>query len=94
MCINMKITSGNGISRLPMLDQRIKKVFWNVLNVELEDNTASTGTIDNWDSLGHIRLIKALEDEFCVRFEFSEIIELLSVKKIKEILSQNPNSTH
>jgi acyl carrier protein len=52
-----------------MLDQeKLKNVVATVLNVEVSriDANASSDTIESWDSLRHMNLVLALEDEFGV----------------------------
>ena len=50
-----------------MLDQeKLKNVVATVLNVDVSriDANASSDTIESWDSLRHMNLVLALEDEF------------------------------
>ena len=52
-----------------MLDQeKLKNVVATVLNVDGSriDANASSDTIESWDSLRHMNLVLALEDEFGV----------------------------
>jgi acyl carrier protein len=52
-----------------MLDQdKLKTVVATVLNVDVSriDASASSDTIESWDSLRHMNLVLALEDEFGV----------------------------
>jgi acyl carrier protein len=52
-----------------MFDQeKLKNVVATVLNVDVSriDANASSDTIESWDSLRHMNLILALEDEFGV----------------------------
>lgn len=52
-----------------MLDQeKLKTVVATVLNVDVSriDANASSDTIESWDSLRHMNLVLALEDEFGV----------------------------
>ena len=52
-----------------MLDQeKLKNVVATVLNVDVSriDVNASSDTIESWDSLRHMNLVLALEDEFGV----------------------------
>ena len=52
-----------------MLDQdKLKEVVATVLNVDVSriNANASSDTIDSWDSLRHMNLVLALEDEFGV----------------------------
>jgi acyl carrier protein len=49
------------------------------LDVTPDDVTA-------WDSLGHMRLVTALQERFGVEFEIDEVMEMDSVRKIVEVL--------
>ena len=55
---------------------------------KIKDN-ASPDTIVSWDSLKHMNLIIALEEEFNVEFSDSETVELLSYKLISIILKDH-----
>ena len=44
-------------------------------------------TLPAWDSLGHIRLISALEDELSLTFTLDEIEAMTSVAKILAIVT-------
>lgn len=46
------------------------------------------GTIAAWDSVNHLNLVLAIEDEFGVQFATSEIQDLLSVGKIRARLER------
>jgi len=52
---------------------------------EIGEN-ASPDTIEQWESLKHMNLIVALEEEFGVTFSEDEIVEMLNYKLIKETL--------
>ena len=60
--------------------------------VELDPNfineNSSPDNIDNWDSLKHMMLISALEEEFDIQFSDQEMLELLNYKLIKHILTE------
>ena len=43
----------------------------------------STGT---WDSLSHMQLIAAIEDEFAIELTLDEIVAMRSVGQIKDVL--------
>ena len=66
--------------------QRLRRVFCEVF--ELEESSAPVkpeqGNIAQWDSLGHLRLIMAVEAEFHVRFATEKIPALLSLKLIED----------
>ena len=45
-------------------------------------------SIDNWDSIGHMTLMSALESAFSFTLETDDIIDFSSFKKGKEILTK------
>lgn len=45
-------------------------------------------TIPQWDSVGHMSMIAALEDAFNITFEMDDIIDFSSYKTGKEILKK------
>lgn len=47
--------------------------------------------ISNWDSVGHMGLIAAIEDAFDIMMDTDDIIDLSSYEKGKEILAANYN---
>jgi acyl carrier protein len=60
-----------------------------VLGVRVEsiDDLTSMKTTSEWDSLKHIEIITAMEEELRVpQFSLDEIVEVTSVRKIKEVL--------
>ena len=44
--------------------------------------------IPNWDSVGHMTLVAALEDAFDIMMDTDDIIDLSSYEKGKEILKK------
>ena len=47
--------------------------------------------IPEWDSIGHMTLISALEEEFSISVETDDIIDFSSYKKGKKILADKYN---
>jgi acyl carrier protein len=45
-------------------------------------------SIPEWDSVGHMRLIAALEETFDIMFDTDDIIDFSSYKKGKELISK------
>jgi acyl carrier protein len=41
--------------------------------------------VQGWDSLGHLRLVTALQEQFGVEFEVDEVMDMDSVQKIVSI---------
>ena len=45
--------------------------------------------VKNWDSVGHLNLIAALEDSFDIMMDTDDIVDLSSYEKGMEILKNN-----
>ena len=75
------------------IDDKIKKVISIVFEIDLDKikDNSSPDNIENWDSLRHMMLIGALEDEFDIQFSDDEMTELLNFKLIKFIISDKIN---
>lgn len=72
-------------------EQKLKEVLSRIFNVSLDTITedASPDTIENWDSLRHMNLVLALEEEFDVEFTDDQVVEILSYKLIKIVLKEH-----
>lgn len=61
---------------------RYKKVFIDSFEIEEEIlNDLKYQDIEQWDSLGHMSMIGALEEEFDIMFEMDDIIDFSSFSK-------------
>ena len=70
------------------IGDRIKNVMSAVFEIptgEIDDES-SPDTIESWDSLKHMNLVVALEEEFNVEFTDNNIIELINMKLIMAVL--------
>lgn len=72
-----------------LMDQRIAEVFSAVFEVSAERVTDSLSPQDvtGWDSLGHVRLVTQLQEQFGLEFEVDEIMRMENVAEIKKILA-------
>ena len=70
------------------MQNRIKQVMSNVLNISVDSikNSSSPDNIESWDSIKHMNLIIALEEEFEIQFNDSEIVDSMSYALILDIL--------
>ena len=57
------------------------------LNVNQVLDLSGPRTIAGWTSLTHVRIIIAVEEYFSIRFSNSELVELISVKRISDALA-------
>jgi acyl carrier protein len=53
---------------------------------------SSPETIENWDSLNHLNLVLAIEQEFGIQLMPEEIEQLLSVEHIMALLDEKLNA--
>lgn len=72
--------------------EKYKKVFMETLEIS-EDMVEELEyqKVMQWDSVGHMGLIAALEDEFDIMMDTDDIIDFSSFKKGIEILTDNYN---
>ena len=70
------------------IEDRVKSVMSAVFEMQVEHLTedSSPDTIESWDSLKHMNMVVALEDEFSVQFTDDNIIELINMKLVMEVL--------
>lgn len=73
-----------------MRAEEIRKVMGAVFGIEPASigEDASPGNIEQWDSLRHMSLVLALEEEFGVRFPEEEIDQLISFRLIDLALKE------
>jgi acyl carrier protein len=66
----------------------IEEVVSSVFGVEREslDESSSPESVEGWDSMGHVNLITALEQHFNVSIDIDDVMEMASVRKIRETL--------
>jgi acyl carrier protein len=65
--------------------ERILKEVFDEETFEFSESL-SRETLESWDSLGHIRLVSAIEEAFDIRFTLDEIEELTSANRIIECI--------
>ena len=73
-----------------MDEERLKQVIATILEVEASsiDENANTDTIKSWDSLRHMNMVLAVEDEFGVSIPDSEAATITSYPLIRLIVSE------
>tara|TARA_B100001123_G_C14723541_1_gene794064 strand:+ start:276 stop:515 length:240 start_codon:yes stop_codon:yes gene_type:complete len=69
--------------------EKYKKIFTETFNIDnsvLED--LEYNKITEWDSIGHMTLVAAIEEHFKITMETDDVIDLSSFKKGKQILAE------
>lgn len=66
--------------------EKVKYIISQTLNIPVDVVTEelSIGQIDEWDSMGNMAIIAALEENFGIEFPIEDLFDLNSVKSIME----------
>jgi acyl carrier protein len=69
-------------------DERVRHVMADVLDLDPDRIDASTAmeSVESWDSLTHINMCLALEQEFQVSFDVAEMESMLSYGDVLQVL--------
>ena len=68
--------------------ERLNKVFQDIFDDEsitVNENTTSND-IEDWDSLEHINLVVAVEQEFGMKFNMNEVTTMKNVGEMVDII--------
>ena len=69
---------------------QLQPIFRDVLdNPQLQiSRSSSASNVQGWDSLAHINLVSAIEQEFGISFTLSELQELKNVGEMIDLMEQ------
>ncbi|WP_370946066.1 acyl carrier protein [Amycolatopsis sp. cg5] len=69
---------------------KLREVFVEALELDDDVNveTLKYRDIDAWDSVGHMALVAAIEDEFDVQFDTDQVIDMSSFKVAVDMVTQ------
>ena len=72
------------------VNERIKDTMAAVFNMPVKkiSNASSRDNIKNWDSIKHLQLILALEEEFNVTIESEHAAEMLNYSLIQNTINE------
>jgi acyl carrier protein len=71
-------------------EDQYKKVFCDTFQIEESELPGLVYQgVKSWDSIGHMALVAALEENFDIMMETDDIINMSSFEKGKEILTKN-----
>jgi acyl carrier protein len=74
--------------KVKTMEERLKDVFATVLEIDrsIIDESLSTKTLPEWDSLRHMNLIIAIEEEFGISIEDEAIANLTTYVALRDYL--------
>lgn len=73
------------------MEEKIKQIFATIIDVSPDQihNETTPDDLENWDSMNHLMLIAAFEEEFSINIEPEEIGEMReSFAKFKKLILQ------
>ena len=73
--------------------ETLNEVFRDVFDdpsITVDDSTTSDD-VDGWDSLEHINLIAAIEQEFGVKFNMGQVVSMKNVGEMVDIIMSQMN---
>ncbi|MBO3747095.1 acyl carrier protein [Streptosporangiaceae bacterium NEAU-GS5] len=73
------------------MTQRLEDVFKTALRLtdEVDVSSLEYRGVPQWDSLGHMTLIAAIEDEYGITIDTDDVIDLNSYAKAVALLEKN-----
>lgn len=66
------------------IDKKLEKIVKETLQSKKVTLESSMEDIPEWDSLKHIQLIIAIEEEFSITIDFSDTLDMTSLPAIKK----------
>lgn len=71
-----------------MLDERLHRIFQDVLGVDPEhlSDATTAADIEGWDSLAHVTLMFSIEQEFGIQFAGDEFATLSDVGALRTLI--------
>jgi acyl carrier protein len=72
------------------MESKIKEIFSDVFLIEINSISPETSQNDlaEWDSIGHLNLVTALEEEFNITFTEENILEMLNFQLVCLIVDE------
>ncbi len=72
------------------MQEKVIQILSRVMDVPVGrlNKDSSPDTVENWDSLKHMNLVLALEEDLGVQFSDAQIIEMNSIGLILEVLKE------
>ncbi|NQY90751.1 MAG: acyl carrier protein [Deltaproteobacteria bacterium] len=66
------------------IKQKVREIMSGLFAIDESDidENSSLETVENWDSLQHVNLIMALEEEFGVQVDVDDALEMVSYPEV------------
>lgn len=72
-------------------EDKLKQVLADIFDIDVAtvNDMTSVDTVKEWDSLKHLNLVLALEQEFNITFLVEQTVEILNYPLIKAVLGEH-----
>lgn len=72
------------------LDEKLRDLLASVFDLDSDQINADSNVdnVEGWDSVNHMHLVVALEEEFGIEFKDDEAVELISFELIRSYLKE------
>jgi acyl carrier protein len=72
------------------VNERLQTLIADILDLNSSDVGPELSRADTaqWDSLNHLRLVTALEEEFGVQLTMDQIVQIQSARHLEQIIQQ------
>ena len=76
---------------MPCSENNLKQVLADIFNIDVEsiNDTTSVDTVKEWDSLKHLNLVLALEEQYKITLTVEQTVEILNYPLIKVVLEEH-----
>ena len=73
------------------MEQKLRQIMANIFEISSDDVTdeSSIDTIEKWDSLKHLNLIVAIEEQYNILITEEEMLKMINFIEIKRILGDH-----
>jgi acyl carrier protein len=73
------------------LEPKLRAIFRKVLNARCPEISDAFGDMEGWDSLAHIDLISAVEEEFSIAINIQEVQKLRTYEDFSSLVTAKLN---
>ncbi|MBC8278886.1 MAG: acyl carrier protein [FCB group bacterium] len=76
----------------PEIDAKLEELVKDILRIDYYNHNIAMENEDNWDSLAHIQLLSAIEEEFHIEIKFQDTMEMTSIRAIISMIIEYTKS--
>lgn len=72
-----------------MIEQKLKEIIGDIFDLDEISDEINSDTVEEWDSLNHLRLVTALEGEFGISLTMDEINIMTNYPNIVALVTKH-----